>query len=97
MHSTKDVSGTVTKKRMTLVEQQSLMGVTDPSAHAKRQVAELDKTAKKSKEKRKLCNEQMEADTKELAYLEDQIKALHHKYVITKFLIRTTMSRIIIT
>ena len=78
MHATKDALNTA-KKRMTLVEQQGLIGVADPSAHAKRQVSELDKTAKKSKEKRKLCNEQMAADTKELAYLDEQIKALHHK------------------
>lgn len=82
MHAIKDASVTA-KKRMTLVQQQSLIGVTDPSAHAKRQVSELDKTAKKSKEKRKLCNEQMASDSKELAYLEEQIKALHHKLVFS--------------
>ena len=41
---------------------------------------ELDKTAKKSSEKRKICNEQMAHDKKELAHLEEQIKAIHHNY-----------------
>ena len=68
------------KKRMTLVQKQSTYGVKDPAEHAKRQVSELDKTAKKSQEKRKICNEQMNADKKELALLDEQIRAIHHNY-----------------
>ena len=63
--------------RLTLVQQQSMVGVNNPSAHAKRQVAELDKTAKKSGERRKLCNEQMTQDMKELVQLDEQIKSVH--------------------
>ena len=66
--------------RHTLVQQQSMVGVNDPSAHAKRQVAELDKTAKKSGERRKLCNEQMTQDMKELVQLDEQIKSVHRSY-----------------
>ena len=71
---------TSTGKRLTLVQQQSLMGVNDPSGHAKRQVAELDKTAKRSGERRKLCEAQMAADAKELAQLDEQIKSAHRSY-----------------
>lgn len=48
-----------TKSRKTLVELQSTYGVKDPSEHAKRQVGDLDKTAKKSKAKKKFMQEQV--------------------------------------
>jgi len=68
------------KKRLTLVEQQKLVGVKDPSQHAKRQVGELDKTAKKSKAKRKFCTEQMEGDKKEIAKIDEQLASIHMTY-----------------
>lgn len=67
-------------KRLTLVQQQSLVGVNDPSGHAKRQVAELDKTAKRSGERRKLCEEQMAYDMRELEQLDQQIQSVHRNY-----------------
>ena len=69
-----------TGKRLTLVQQQSLRGVNDPSGHAKRQVAELDKTAKRSGERRKLCKEQMAYDMRELTQLNKQIQNVHRNY-----------------
>ena len=67
-------------KRLTLLQQQSLVGVNDPSGHAKRQVAELDKTAKRSGERRKLCEEQMAYDMRELEQLDQQIQSVHRNY-----------------
>jgi len=54
--------------------------VKDPSEHAKRQVAELDKTAKRSKDKKKTMLEQVEADTKEIARIDEQLAAIHRTY-----------------
>jgi len=66
--------------RKTLVQMQSTYGVKDPSEHAKRQVSELDKTAKKSKEKKKFMLEQVESDKKEIAKLNEQIQSIHLTY-----------------
>ena len=52
----------------------------DPSEHAKRQVAELDKTAKRSKEKKKAMLEQVDSDTKEIARIDEQLAAIHRTY-----------------
>ena len=68
------------KVRKTLLQLQSEVTVKDPSAHAKKQVAELDKTAKKSLAKRKACNEQLASDRKEIARLEQQIAQIHRQY-----------------
>jgi septal ring factor EnvC (AmiA/AmiB activator) len=54
--------------------------VKDPSEHAKRQVAELDKTAKRSKEKKKAMLEQVDSDTKEIARIDEQLAAIHRTY-----------------
>jgi len=66
--------------RKTLVQQQSEMTVKDPSEHAKRQVGELDKTAKKSLAKRKACNDQLEADAKEIEKINIQLERIHLRY-----------------
>ncbi len=63
-------------KRKTLVQLAGETAVRDPAAHAKHQVEELDKTAKHSQLKRKKCTDQIEADTKEIAKLEEQIAML---------------------
>jgi hypothetical protein len=56
-----------------LIFSENEVEVRDPAAHAKRQVGELDKTAQRSLAKRKNCNDQLEADRKELEHLNDQI------------------------
>lgn len=66
--------------RKTLLQLQSEVTVKDPSSHAKSQVAELDKTAKKSLAKRKACNEQIADDKKEIGLLEIQIAQIHRQY-----------------
>ena len=68
------------KPRKTLLQLQSEVTVKDPSAHAKKQVSELDKTAKRSLAKRKACNEQLASDKAEISYLEHQIAQIHRKY-----------------
>ncbi len=75
MHSTKKSSEN-DSKRKTLVQLAGETTVRDPAAHAKHQVEELDKTAKHSQMKRKKCNDQIDADTKELAAIEEQIRML---------------------
>ena len=67
-------------KRISLVEQQTTFGVKDPSEHAKRQVKDLDKTAKKSKDRRKKCEEQMERDKKEIAQINKRLEEIHRIY-----------------
>lgn len=67
-------------KRVSLVEQQTTFGVKDPSDHAKRQVKELDKTAKKSKDRRKKCEEQMANDKKEIAQINKRLEEIHRIY-----------------
>lgn len=62
------------KARKTLIQLTSETQVRDPAAHAKLQVSELDKTAKRSQAKRKECNEAIEADNKELLHIEEQIR-----------------------
>lgn len=68
------------KERKTLMQRVAEVQVRDPSEHAKRQVSELDKTAKHSAAKRKACEDQMEADRKELAQIQDQIDFIHSRY-----------------
>ena len=67
-------------KRLTLVQQQTLVGVKDPSDHARRQVKELDKTASKSKYKRQATMEQIEADKKEIKRIDVQLAEIHRIY-----------------
>lgn len=66
--------------RKTLLQLQGEVEVKDPSSHAKKQVAELDKTAKKSLAKRKACTDQIAADKKELERLDKQIAQIHRSY-----------------
>ena len=68
------------RPRKTLLQLQSEVTVKDPSAHAKKQVAELDRTAKKSLAKRKACNEQLAADKREIERLKQQIFDIHRQY-----------------
>ena len=67
--------------RKTLLQLQGEVEVKDPSSHAKKQVAELDKTAKKSLAKRKACTDQIAADKKELALRRDEWNALVDEYI----------------
>ena len=67
-------------KRLTLVQQQSLVGVKDPSEHARRQVKELDLTASKSKKKRQATFEQIEADRKEIKRIDTRLAEIHRAY-----------------
>lgn len=53
----------------------------DPAAHAKKQVAELDKTAKRSLAKRKFVTEQLEKDRKEIEHIENQISRINERYL----------------
>ena len=69
------------KIRKTLIQLQDEFGVSDPSAHAKRQVGELDKTAQRSLAKRKATDDQLAADTKELKHLNAQIAELNKSYI----------------
>ena len=66
--------------RISLVTQQTMVGVKDPSEHARRQVKELDKTAKKSKDKRKAMLEQIVADKKEIAQIDKRLAEIHREY-----------------
>jgi hypothetical protein len=72
--------GSTEKLRKTLLEQASESNVRDPAAHAKRQVEELDKTAKRSQLRRRLTQESIEADDKEIAQLHEQIEMLLVRY-----------------
>lgn len=56
--------------------------IRDPSSHARRQVAELDKTAKRSLSKRKSVTESNAKNQKALAQLEEQIASLRSRYGI---------------
>jgi len=66
--------------RKSLLQLQGEVTVKDPSVNARRQVSELDKTAKKSLDKRKACNEQTTADRKEIEQLTLQIAQIHKSY-----------------
>jgi hypothetical protein len=55
--------------------------LSDPSEHAKRQVSELDKTAKRSMAKRKAVTENIASNTKQLAQLDHQIASLRIRCV----------------
>ena len=68
------------KERKTLMQRVAEVQVRDPSEHAKRQVSELDKTAKHSAAKRKAALDQMEADNKELALIQEQLDFIHSRY-----------------
>lgn len=69
-----------TGKRKTLLQRQVETKVRDPAAHARHQVSELDKTAKRSKDKRKRCNDQIEADLKEIGQIDEQIERINERY-----------------
>lgn len=71
------------KMRKSLLQLQAETKVRDPSAHAKLQMAELDKSAKKSALKRKQCDDQIEADTKEIHHLEEQMSRINVRYLPT--------------
>lgn len=73
-------SRSATPKRKTLLEMAGEPNVRDPAAHAKRQVEELDKTAKRSQLRRKLTEESIEADKKEIAQLEHQLGMMQTRY-----------------
>jgi predicted nucleic acid-binding Zn-ribbon protein len=68
--------------RKTLMQLQTETTVRDPAAHAKNQITELDKTAKRSLDKRSKCTLQIEEDTKALAQIEEQIQRIKHRFVI---------------
>ena len=53
--------------------------IADPAAHAKKQVSELDKTAKRSLDKRRFVTEQLEKDEKEIHHIEDQIARINER------------------
>ena len=80
MDKSKLKSKTTEKARLSIAERAQASTVRDPSAHAKLQIAELDKTAKRSMMKRKLCNEKIESDAKEIQQIEDQIQMLKLRY-----------------
>ena len=67
-------------KRKTLMDRAKEATVRDPSEHAKRQVGELDKTAKASQLKRKSCLSQIESDEKEIAKIDVQIDRINVRY-----------------
>ncbi len=82
MNSTSKPDASHTKKpRKTLLQLQSETTVRDPSQHAKHQMSELDKSAKKSALKRKACNDQIESDLKEIHHLTDQIDRINLRYL----------------
>ena len=66
--------------RKSLVQLQSETTVRDPAAHANNQIRELDKTAKRSLDKRTKCALQLEEDAKALAHIEEQIQRIKHRY-----------------
>lgn len=68
------------KTRKTLLQLQAETKVRDPAVHAKNQVRELDKTAKRTLSKRRQCSEQIETDKKELQHVEEQLNLLRSRY-----------------
>lgn len=77
----KEATTKKTPTRKTLMQLQSETTVRDPAAHAKNQITELDKTAKRSLDKRSKCTLQIEQDSKELAQIEEQIQRIKHRCV----------------
>ena len=71
------------KVRKTLLQLQTETQVRDPSNHAKHQMSELDKSAKKSALKRKQCEDQIESDIKEIHHIDDQIERINTRYIPT--------------
>jgi len=69
------------KPRKTLLQLQDEVGVSDPAAHAKRQVGELDKTAQRSLAKRKFITDQLASDAKELKYIQHEMDELNKTYI----------------
>jgi hypothetical protein len=69
------------KPRRTLLERASEVHIRDPAQHTRHQVAELDKQAKSSIMRKKLQLDQIEADTKEIAFIDDEIKRIHERSV----------------
>ena len=55
--------------------------IADPASHAKKQVSELDKTAKRSIAKRKFITEQLENDEKEIHHIDAQIARINERLV----------------
>ncbi len=68
-------------RRKTLLDRQSETQIADPAAHAKKQVAELDKTAKRSLDRRKFVTEQLERDRKEVEHIDHQIEQINERYL----------------
>ena len=62
------------KPRKSLIQLTSETKVRDPAAHARHQVVELDKTAKRSQARRKACHDSIEADKKEILHIDEQIQ-----------------------
>lgn len=62
------------KPRKSLIQLTSETKVRDPAAHARHQVVELDKTAKRSQARRKACHDSIEADKKEISHIDEQIR-----------------------
>jgi hypothetical protein len=60
-------------KRRTILEQAGDIKIRDPAAFSRHQVSELDKTAKNSMLKRKICQDQIESDTREIEHIDAQI------------------------
>lgn len=69
-----------TTTRKTLMQLQAETTVRDPAAHAKNQITELDKTAKRSLDKRSKCTLQLEEDSKSLGQIEEQIQRIKLRY-----------------
>ncbi len=76
-------NGEAKKVRKTLLQMQTETKVRDPSSHAKLQMSELDKSAKKSALKRKQCDDQIESDIKEIHHIDDQIERINTRYIPT--------------
>jgi hypothetical protein len=67
-------------KRKTLLEKASEVNIRDPAQHTKRQVGELDKQANGSMIKRKLRLEQIDSDSKEIAFIDEEIARIKSRY-----------------
>ena len=74
--ATTGAPGHAPKARKTLVEQASEVHIRDPAQHTRHQVSELDKQAKGSMMKRKFRLEQIDADNKEIAHINEEIRSL---------------------
>ena len=68
------------KPRKTLMQLQQEQGVADPLAQAKSQLREIENTALKSQERRRLKEEESERARIELAHTERQIALIESRY-----------------